>query len=88
VRVWGPVGVTCPLRCLLPEANTLPMSSADPSQSLRCDVNFVACLHPAGQRDPSKLHKNDPRRYRGRHKTQSAKHKRVGQGAKAGPARE
>ncbi|KAL4457732.1 hypothetical protein ABPG75_012597 [Micractinium tetrahymenae] len=35
-----------------------------------------------GQRDPGKLHPNDPRRYRGRSKTQSAKHKRVGQKGK------
>ncbi|KAL4442998.1 hypothetical protein ABPG77_008489 [Micractinium sp. CCAP 211/92] len=35
-----------------------------------------------GQRDVTKLHPNDPRRYRGRSKTQSAKHKRVGQEGK------
>lgn len=31
-----------------------------------------------GQRDPTKLLPSDPRRHRGRNKTQSAKHKRVG----------
>ena len=35
-----------------------------------------------GQRDPSKLHPGDPRRYRGKSKTQSAKSKRVGQEGK------
>ncbi|PSC71454.1 CHY zinc finger [Micractinium conductrix] len=35
-----------------------------------------------GQRDPNKLHPGDPRRHRGRYKTKSAKHKRVGQKGK------
>ncbi|EFN58817.1 hypothetical protein CHLNCDRAFT_140631 [Chlorella variabilis] len=41
-----------------------------------------------GQRDPSKLHKDDPRRYRSKFKTRSAKSKRVGQEAKARRERE
>ncbi|KAI3436695.1 hypothetical protein D9Q98_006110 [Chlorella vulgaris] len=41
-----------------------------------------------GQRDPTKLHRDDPRRHRSRNKTRSAKSKRVGAEGKARRERE
>lgn len=65
-----------------------------PTDAQRCDPTHPAhagppaAIAPAGQRDPSKLHKDDPRRYRSKFKTRSAKSKRVGQEAKARRERE